>query len=388
MFSYEVVLDLVDRIYSAAQDATPWASALEALGSATSSDAASLLYHNLQSHEGAVDVTVRVNPEARAEYEAHYHRLDPWGNSPKTPMMVGPGAILDGDQLVPRSELYRTEYYNDFAKPHDLTRVLAGTILVDGPVVSVVSLIRGERSEPHGCDERRILKAVMPHLCRAMQMHGLLAPANAGELYSAAMETLDRLGTGVVLVTADGRALFVNRAAERMLRRRDGLIVDRGSLVAMTAHEREALRFLVRRASRKEASDALHAGGALSISRPSGRRPYNVLVSPLNRGFAPGGSLLPAVAVFVTDPEERLSSSAEVLMRLFQLTGAEAQLAAIVGTGTLLGEAADSLGIPRAAARMQLKSIFAKTGTCRQAELVRLISRACPLLPGDTRSPE
>jgi DNA-binding CsgD family transcriptional regulator len=388
VFSYEVVLDLVDCIYSAAQNATSWPSALEALGSATGSDAASLLYHNLQSHEGGVDVAVRVNPEARAEYDAHYHRLDPWGNSPKTPMMVGPGAILDGDQLVPRAELHRTEYYNDFAKAHDLTRVLAGTIIVDGPVVSVVSLIRGERSGPHGSDERRILEAVMPHLCRAMQMHGLLAPANAGDLYSAAMETLDRLSTGVVLVTADARALFVNRAAERMLRRRDGLTVDRGSLVAMTAHEREALRFLVRRAARQEASDALHAGGALSISRPSGRRPYYVLVSPLNRGYAPGGSLLPAVGIFVTDPEERLGSSAELLMRLFHLTEAEARLAALVGTGTLLGEAADAIGIPRDAARMQLKSIFVKTGTCRQGELVRLISRACPLLPGETHSPE
>jgi DNA-binding CsgD family transcriptional regulator len=382
VFSYEVVLDLVDRIYSAAQDATAWPSALEALGAATASDAASLLYHNLQSHEGAVEIAVRVDPEATAQYQAHFHRIDPWGNSPKTPMMVGTGAVLDGDELVPRCELHRTEYYNDFARPHDLTRVLAGTILVDGPVVSVVSLIRGERSEPHGRDERRVLDAVLPHLTRAMQMHALLAPAG-GDLYGAAMETLDRLGAGVVLLSADARTLFVNRAAERLLRRRDGLIVDRGSFDAMTAQEREALRFLVRRAARKEAGDALHAGGALSITRPSGRRPYQVLVSPLNRGL--GGSPQPAVAVFITDPEDRACGSADVLRRLFQLTDAEARLAAMVGSGTLLGEAAEALGISRDAARSQLKSIFIKTGTTRQAELVRLIAQACPLLPDSAR---
>jgi DNA-binding CsgD family transcriptional regulator len=383
VFSYEVVLDLVDRIYSAAQAAASWPSALEALGSATGSDAASLLYHNLQSHEGGVDVSVRVDPKAAADYQVHYHRLDPWGNSPKTPMMVGPGAILDGDQLVPRSELHRTEYYNDFARPHDLTRILAGTILVDGPVVSVVSLIRGERRDPHGSDERRVLEAVMPHLIRAMQMHGLLAPGGGGDLYSAAMETLDCLGTGVALVGADAHALFLNRAAERIVRRRDGVIVDRGCLSAMVPQERDALRFLVRRAARTDASDALHAGGALSISRSSGQRAYGLLVSPLNRGHAAGGPQQAAVAVFITDPEERAGSSAELLMRLFHLTASEARLAVVVGSGSLLGDAADALGIPRDAARMQMKSIFSKTGTRRQAELVRLVARACPLLPGD-----
>ena len=384
MFSYEVVLDLVDRIYSAAQDASTWPSALEALGSATGSDAASLLYHNLQSHEGAVDIAVRVAPEAMAEYQAHYYRLDPWGNSPKTPMVVGPGAVLDGDELVPRSELHRTEYYNDFAKPHDLTRVLAGTVLMDGPVISVVSLIRGDRAEPHGGEERRILEAVLPHLIRAMQMHSLLAPAGGGDLYGAAMDTLDRLATGVALLAADARALFLNRAAERMLRRRDGLVVDRGCVAAMAAQERDALRFLIRRAARQDANDALHAGGALAVSRPSGRRPYSLLVSPLNRVHGPGGPQQPAVAVFVTDPEDRAGSSTELLMRLFQLTDAEARLVAIIATGTLLGDAADALGIGRDAARMQLKSIFTKTGTTRQAELVRLVARACPLLPPDT----
>lgn len=381
MFSYEAVLDLVDRIYAAAQAPAAWPAALEALGSATGSEAASLLYHNLQSHEGGVDVAVRVDPEARVEYEAHYHRLDPWGNSPKAPMMVAPGAIFDGDQLVPRPELQRTEYYNDFARRHDLTRILVGTILIDGPVVSVISLIRRERDEPHGREERRTLEAVMPHLIRAMQMHGLLLPAGGGDLYGAVMETLDCLGTGVALLSAGGRALFLNRAAEQMLRRRDGLLVDRGSVAAMVPQEREALRFLVRRAARQDPNDAFHAGGALAVSRPSGRRAYSLLVSPLNRGGGARGAQQPAVVLFITDPEMHSGSNTELLMRLFQLTDSEARLAAIVGTGTVLGEAAEALGICRDTARAQLKSVFAKTGTRRQAELVRLIARACPLLP-------
>jgi DNA-binding CsgD family transcriptional regulator len=68
------------------------------------------------------------------------------------------------------------------------------------------------------------------------------------------------------------------------------------------------------------------------------------------------------------------------MVRLFRLTPAEARLAAGIATGASLNEVADSLGIGRETARTQLRSVFAKTGTTRQAELVRIITRACPLV--------
>src|SRR5215213_6224060 len=152
--SYEDLLDLVDRIYVAAQDPAAWPAALECLAESTGS-AASIIYRNMAAREGGVDVAVRVAPEAAAAYHNHYHRLDPWGNSPRAAALVRCGTVVDGDELVERSELRATEYYNDFARPNRLTRVLAGTIARHGPVVSVVSLIRDDASEPHGAEERR-----------------------------------------------------------------------------------------------------------------------------------------------------------------------------------------------------------------------------------------
>jgi DNA-binding CsgD family transcriptional regulator len=64
---------------------------------------------------------------------------------------------------------------------------------------------------------------------------------------------------------------------------------------------------------------------------------------------------------------------AAILAKTFQLTAPEAKLACIIARGAPLPIAAQELKISREAARNQLKSIFAKTYTHRQSELVALL---------------
>jgi DNA-binding CsgD family transcriptional regulator len=65
----------------------------------------------------------------------------------------------------------------------------------------------------------------------------------------------------------------------------------------------------------------------------------------------------------------------------FDLTPAEARLAFHLAAGETLRSAAVKLSISYETARTCLKTIFNKTGTCRQAELVMVILTALPLEP-------
>jgi DNA-binding CsgD family transcriptional regulator len=79
------------------------------------------------------------------------------------------------------------------------------------------------------------------------------------------------------------------------------------------------------------------------------------------------------VAVFVTDPELRPQEPVAGVAGAYRLTKAEARLLArLIDSPTLL-EAADALAITEATARTLLGRIFAKTGTERQAQLIRLV---------------
>lgn len=67
----------------------------------------------------------------------------------------------------------------------------------------------------------------------------------------------------------------------------------------------------------------------------------------------------------------------ERLRSEFGLTGSEATLALHIADGGDMGSYAEARGISRNTVRNQLQMVFEKTGTRRQAELVRLLADYC-----------
>ena len=72
----------------------------------------------------------------------------------------------------------------------------------------------------------------------------------------------------------------------------------------------------------------------------------------------------------------RSKITAAFLQNRFDLTPAEVRLVVDLVTGTSLKSSAKALGVSYETVRRQLKSVFHKTGTHRQSELVLTILRA------------
>jgi DNA-binding CsgD family transcriptional regulator len=79
----------------------------------------------------------------------------------------------------------------------------------------------------------------------------------------------------------------------------------------------------------------------------------------------------PAAAAVISDPESQFGTPVQTLGRLFALSRAEARLAAVLVKGYSLREAAEELGVSLSTVRTHLKRLFEKTGTNRQATLIR-----------------
>jgi len=82
--------------------------------------------------------------------------------------------------------------------------------------------------------------------------------------------------------------------------------------------------------------------------------------------------------IFVVTPAGAREPSAADLRQRYALTAAEARIAGALATGASLKEIAGRHEMSYETARLHLKHIFAKTGTHRQADLVRLLVRALP----------
>jgi hypothetical protein len=121
---------------------------------------------------------------------------------------------------------------------------------------------------------------------------------------------LDRLPFGMVIIAdAAGRALIVNRAAEEMAAANDGFLLRGGCITAARTKEAEALTRCIAEAARPAGRRNGEGGGSLSISRPSGRRPFALLAAPLSSHASLAAQhQVPAARILITDLERRLPS--------------------------------------------------------------------------------
>jgi DNA-binding CsgD family transcriptional regulator len=99
---------------------------------------------------------------------------------------------------------------------------------------------------------------------------------------------------------------------------------------------------------------------------------------PLRTRAVQIGKDVPVAVIFISDPDREPVSEACIFAELFGLTPAEARLARILAAGDSLKDAAEQLAVAESTVKSQLKSIFAKTDTSRQSQLVRLVLLTLP----------
>ena len=279
--------------------------------------------------------------------------------------------ILDRDRAI---DAWIAELYQAAMRPHgwqEFLVSLAEALHLD-PMMVVAIGTEGRDVRHIGMDdgpERAALVRLSPNLLGAKRLRDEMCRLALER--TARSRFLDRLPIGLLVVDARGRVLEATRVASEILDSADGL-VQRDGLEASTANDTNALR---------RAIGAVASPGAdpetrerLCLKRPSGARPWTLEISRVERGSADGAATLPAAAaVVISDGEQDLERDPEALRVYYGLTPAESELAMLLVGGHSLEQAAKRRGVSRNTARGQLKRIFAKTGTNRQAELVRLV---------------
>jgi DNA-binding CsgD family transcriptional regulator/PAS domain-containing protein len=377
MHSERTALDLIGSIYDAAGDPTRWPTFLLRLGDNLKSRAATIYIEDLQHHRGQVAARVGFDDEFMVAYGRYYRPKNIY--LIRGERLLWPGNVCLSEALCPDAEARRTEFYNDFVAPQRLTsNGLNGVILKEQTTLSMVGLIREIGTKPYTERDVEFLRLLMPHLQRAVQLHTRITDLQIRQQVSS--EALNSWALGVIVLNSQGHVLHINRAAEAILAQKDGLEFQSGQLHAATSTETSALHALIHNATQtsfcqpKAETTNLNGkpGGALSLPRPSGKRPLNVLITPAcaNKLLLPVTGA--AAIIFVTDSDATQIPDIQLLAHYYSLTPAEACVAALVIEGKSLPEASNELEISLNTAKTHLRRIFDKTGTRRQGELIRL----------------
>jgi DNA-binding CsgD family transcriptional regulator len=367
----DLLLSMTQKLLHAPGSDEGWQAFMLDLCDALKGSAANFISFDRLANTALIAVSIRTDPEALLLYTRHWCAEDPWAHGPNTHKLVS-GAALLGDEMISHTQFRQTAFYNDFARHYDIARAIVANIDSNPRTISAFSVNGTEGRGAFDEEDRRLLEALMGPLRRAIELHRRLTGAEA--IGGGLTNVVDRLPHGMLLLSARRRILYVNRTAEEILRLKDGLIIDGGELRAAGSDGTARLRTIIGNAIRISAGELIDGATAGRIERPSGKRPPFVMAAPLPGQPETLGVEPAAVALFVTDPESnKPATDVATLRAIFGLTRAEAQLLLMLLEGLPLQQTAERLHLSAETARSHLKSIFQKTDTHRQADLIRRV---------------
>jgi DNA-binding CsgD family transcriptional regulator len=367
----ELALDLIGAVCDAALDTQLWPDVLNRIGDAV----------------GGPLVVFGIYDPANGLVNMHAPRTDPdmmrslVGWAPANPSLpciatYPPGEVFNGADVIPPDEFSGTAFYQGWWRPAGFsTEPLVTNLFADGAASGHFASHGMLNRSPFDSRQKRLFAVLAQHLVRTVALQRRLHHLTIAN--ESTLTDLDGLEQGFLLVDSQARLLFVNRAARELLDARDGLRLEASALSTFNTDDGRTLRGLIASCAAL-ASAEIGSGGHIMLRRGAGRLPLDVLVTPIQRETAmatvPWTFPQRAVAiVLVSDPESQMQARVESLRDRFGFTRAEATFALEIIKGDGRQATADRLGISLATARSHLSSIFDKTGSRRQAELVRLL---------------
>jgi len=363
--------DLVGSIYDAAAEPALWDDVMTRLVRKTHARSGIFYDHDNATRHANVLGSVGFEPFYLQQYRDYYASLDPWHKRGAGRPI---GEVAQTASMLTDAELRRTEFYQDHLRPQGVFYALGGPVLRAGTRMAVFGIQSTYETGVFTSETERLIHRLMPHFRRAYRMQETLdtVRGEATELEAA----LHLLPQPVLVVEADARLVFANAAGAQLLREGTMLRLKAGRLGA--AHRGDGAALAKALSPVPQGADG---DGSLALRRAGASAPAIIRVVPLrspNRAEFSG-----RIALMVELPPA--PKGLDTWAAAFRLSPAETRLWTALSAGRRLIDIAEESGVSVNTVRVQLRTLFMKTGVHRQADLLRLALEA-RTSPGDPRT--
>jgi DNA-binding CsgD family transcriptional regulator/PAS domain-containing protein len=373
---------VVSHIYEAALVPAHWDIALTAmmdLFGPRDWHVGFIVWERLDPPAGRFIGSTGVHPLAQDAYLLHFAGRHEWSRRGHDMRL---GQVVLSDELIAREAFRETSFYRNFLGPWGYELAILG--MLDRHGSDHMGLVCPGPPDVDASLLKEAVRRLTPHVQRAARISRRIGEADMRA--QTATDLLDSSPYAVIALGPDLELLMANNRGQALLDRGGGLSAVQGQLRVADGATRASLAAMAA-GTGKERSITFTAAArdgaeivmtALSIARNQGEQFSN----------RAGGAALMLVGGQRVDLSDSLM---ETLQQSFDLTKAEARLAAFLLQGSgVKGYVADR-GVSQDAGKYLLKSIYAKTGLSNQTELVALL-REAPLgwgerLPAPMPSP-
>jgi DNA-binding CsgD family transcriptional regulator len=263
-------------------------------------------------------------------------------------------------------------FYVGYFQPRGVGESLFSRFAVEGPRNATIALSRCTHKSRADEPLRDSLDTLLPHMDRAVRITRRFT--QLGTEISLAKTVLDRVEEPLCCIDDRGRLMQTNAAFAEKLRKGDIVSESAGTLhFSSPGAHAEFLRAL--RACNMIALGARSEDREARLTftvNGSDNSTAHVTVVPLLA--VPTQSRSGNACTLVRIDDFHSTPTAERLQQLLGITAAEARLVSRLFAGGSLGSIAKELNISPNTAKTHLASVFFKTGTKRQRELITLVS--------------
>jgi DNA-binding NarL/FixJ family response regulator len=227
----------------------------------------------------------------------------------------------------------------------------------------VLAFERTHAKGPFSAEQISYVESFRPHLTRA----ALLSARLGFERAKAASEAMGLVGLATAVIGLNKRLVTANALFQPLI---PSFVRDTTARVSLSNPQADAMlaKALDRALAEGKIADVLSLPVPASEERPA----FALHVVPVRRAandiFSAASCLLVATPV-----ARREAPQANLIQGLFDLSGAETRLVQGLVNGESITNVAFRLGVSTDTVRTQLKSVFAKTGVHRQADLIALL---------------
>lgn len=289
-----------------------------------------------------------------------------------TLLLAKAGDVLSTIDLMPLDEFFASRFYREWVAPQGLIDSAFVTLDKTATGYAFVAVTRHERHGLVDEETRRRMRLLAPHFTRAIVI-GRVIQLHKAEA-AALSDALDGLAASTFIVDANGRISHANAAAHAMLNEGSIMQAFAGKLAATDPTADRTLHDVLTSASHGDEAVGIK-GIAIPLAARDGER-YVAHVLPLTSGVRrrAGVAYSAVAAVFVRKATLQGPHPLEALAQAYQLTPAETRVLMMIVEVGGVPEVAPVLGVSETTVKTHLQRIFAKTGTSRQADLVKLVA--------------
>jgi len=350
-------------LYRSIHASNPWSEFLHALCDHFQACAATLVVRQPARGDRGYMFDANVRQSLMEVYRTANFADDPF-------LDLEEGVACNIFDRVSRESFLRSRFYNELLKLDNDTDILALNVTFGNTYLGSLKLSRREPAGVFGLPEKSLMMRLYPHLKVALAIYERSRRQHLEN--NAYIKAIDQLAFGVVILNERGHVIRVNETASRLIKETRLLRVVGNHLQAGEREHETQLANAIKALLESGTASAASAG-SLKICAEEPKRSLYMLLKPIAE-TPPDPSGRPAgLAIFLSADKLQNNVSMEAFAKLYHISRAEMALVTELLDGASIVEASTNLGISENTARAQLRSVFTKTETHRQADLVRLV---------------